>query len=373
MTEHIDALLTLGSNIEPERHMPAAVRALRRSPRIVVQRVSPLYWTPPVGTGDDRPFLNGAARITTTMGIRELRDELRRIEEACGRVRSDDKYAPRTIDIDIAYYGDLVLDEGGITVPDPGVAEHAHLAVPLADIAPEWVDPKNSLTIRDLVLKLPAVEREFHIMTAQPLIPLETGGRYAVELEAVGDEVYSPRYESLVRNMLLEIGEDPDREGLARTPLRVAKAMDFLTSGYTTTLEEVVNEAIFEEAFEEMVVVKDIEFYSMCEHHMLPFFGKAAVGYLPNGKIIGLSKIARIVDLFARRLQVQERLTNQIADALVDVLGPHGVAVVMEGSHFCMMMRGVQKQSSSMVTSAMRGTFNENARSRSEFMEHIKD
>ncbi len=151
------------------------------------------------------------------------------------------------------------------------------------------------------------------------------------------------------------------------------RSLRWLTRGYQMSVREVIGDALFEEDYDNMVVVRDIEFYSMCEHHMLPFFGRAAVGYLPDGKIIGLSKIARIVDLFARRLQVQERLTNQIADALVDVLGPHGVAVVMEGSHFCMMMRGVQKQSSSMVTSAMRGTFNENARSRSEFMEHIKD
>jgi GTP cyclohydrolase I len=173
--------------------------------------------------------------------------------------------------------------------------------------------------------------------------------------------------------MLVQIGEDPEREGLARTPLRVAKAMDFLTSGYTTSIDEVLNGAIFESDADEMVVVKDIEFYSMCEHHMLPFFGKAAVAYLPNKNIIGLSKIARIVDMFARRLQVQERLTNQVADAIEEVLDPHGVAVVMQGSHFCMMMRGVQKQGSSMVTSAMRGGFKSNSSTRSEFMELIKD
>jgi GTP cyclohydrolase I len=135
---------------------------------------------------------------------------------------------------------------------------------------------------------------------------------------------------------LEEIGEDPDREGLLRTPLRVAKAMDYLTSGYTTSLEDVVNNAVFDaEGAEEMVLVRDVEFYSMCEHHMLPFFGKATVAYLPKGKIIGLSKIARIVDVYARRLQVQERLTNQVADALDEILDPHGVAVIMEGQHLC--------------------------------------
>ncbi|MFV1970026.1 MAG: GTP cyclohydrolase I FolE [Acidimicrobiia bacterium] len=183
------------------------------------------------------------------------------------------------------------------------------------------------------------------------------------------EDVYAPRLEAIVRDQLLEIGEDPDREGLQRTPLRVAKAMDFLTSGYSQSVEDVVNDAIFDaEGASEMVVVRDVEYYSMCEHHMLPFFGTATVAYLPKGKIIGLSKIARIVDVFARRLQVQERLTNQVADAMTEVLDPHGVGVVMEGKHLCMMMRGVQKQESNMVTSAMRGTFRSDARTRSEFL-----
>ena len=182
--------------------------------------------------------------------------------------------------------------------------------------------------------------------------------RYATDLEVrTAEEVYDPEFEALVEQMLVRLGENPDRDGLKRTPLRVAKAMDFLTSGYRASLPEVVNDALFEESSDEMVIVKDIEFYSLCEHHMLPFFGKAHVAYLPNEHVIGLSKVARIVDVFARRLQVQERLTNQIADALSDILDPHGVAVVMEGSHFCMMMRGVQKQNSSTITSAIRGTF----------------
>lgn len=197
-------------------------------------------------------------------------------------------------------------------------------------------------------------------------------GRYAVSLDAETDEVYDADFEGLVRQMLVRVGESPEREGLQRTPLRVAKAMDFLTSGYDSTVEEVVRNAVFEEACEEMVLIRDIEFYSLCEHHMLPFFGRAHVAYLPKGKIIGLSKVARIVDLFARRLQVQERLTNQVADALMEILQPYGVAIIMEASHFCMMMRGVQKQNSMTVTSAMRGTFKTNPTSRAELMNLIK-
>jgi len=196
---------------------------------------------------------------------------------------------------------------------------------------------------------------------------------YAASFEAESEEeVYDAHKETLVRSMLEAIGEDPDREGLRRTPLRVAKALDFLTSGYEQSAEEIIKKAVFEEDVKEMVIVRDIEFYSMCEHHMLPFFGHAHVGYLPNGKVVGLSKVARVVDVFARRLQVQERLTNQVADAMMEHLGAHGVAVVMEASHTCMMMRGVQKQRSTTVSSAMRGAFENDPRTRAEFMSFIR-
>jgi GTP cyclohydrolase I len=160
-----------------------------------------------------------------------------------------------------------------------------------------------------------------------------------------------------VKTILEEIGEDPNREGLIKTPERVAKAYEFLTKGYYQNVDEVINGAIFEEKYDEMVIVKDIDFYSMCEHHMLPFYGKIHVAYIPNGKIVGLSKIPRLVDMFARRLQVQERLTQQIADVLEEKLQPKGVAVVAEGYHMCMMMRGVQKQNSITTTSAVHGAF----------------
>lgn len=171
-----------------------------------------------------------------------------------------------------------------------------------------------------------------------------------------------------VRQVLLEICENPDREGLRLTPDRVERSIRFLTRGYQQSVEEVVGGAIFKENHSNMVVVRDIEFYSLCEHHMLPFFGKAHVAYIPNGTIIGLSKIARVVDIFARRLQVQERMTDQIAKALEDVLHPRGVAVLTTASHLCMMMRGVEKQNSSTVASALRGAFLEDHRTRDEFL-----
>lgn len=171
-----------------------------------------------------------------------------------------------------------------------------------------------------------------------------------------------------VKKMMSNLGEDTSREGLVKTPQRVAKSLDFLTSGYDVKLEDIINGAVFEEAGDEMVVVQGVELYSLCEHHMLPFFGQASVAYIPNGKIIGLSKVARITDMFARRLQVQERLTQQIAHAMQDVLDPLGVAVIVEAKHFCMMMRGVQKQNSFATTSCMLGAFKEDAKTRAEFM-----
>lgn len=175
----------------------------------------------------------------------------------------------------------------------------------------------------------------------------------------------------LVEEMLRELGEDPEREGLVRTPVRTEKAMRFLTSGYHMDLKEIVNGALFTVKCDEMVIVEDIEFFSMCEHHLLPFYGKMHVAYLPKDKVIGLSKIPRIVDMYARRLQVQEQLTQQVADALVEVLDPHGVGVVCQARHFCMMMRGVEKQHSGAITSAMRGAMKNRKETRDEFLSLI--
>ena len=178
--------------------------------------------------------------------------------------------------------------------------------------------------------------------------------------------------ERLIRDFLKELGEDPSREGLERTPARVANAYKYLTSGYEQDVGEVLNDALFTEEYDEMVVVKDIDFYSLCEHHLLPFFGKCHIAYMPSKKIVGLSKMPRLVEMFSRRLQVQERLTTQIAQTIDEVLQPRGVAVVMEALHMCMLMRGVEKQNSKAVTSAMLGAFRDRPETRAEFMELIK-
>jgi GTP cyclohydrolase I len=177
------------------------------------------------------------------------------------------------------------------------------------------------------------------------------------------------RGEHYITRLLEELGEDPQREGLERTPYRVWESLNFLTGGYNQAIDDVIGDAIFEERYDEMVLVRDIEFYSLCEHHLLPFYGRAHIAYVPNGRIVGLSKLPRIVDVYSRRLQVQERLTTQVAEALEAVLQPQGVAVVIEASHLCMVMRGVQKQSSQTMTSAMRGIFKTDARTRGEFLE----
>ena len=183
--------------------------------------------------------------------------------------------------------------------------------------------------------------------------------------------MYNKKLADSIKTVLKEIGEDPDREGLLKTPERVAKSMDYLTNGYDVNPSEILKKAMFKEQYNQMVLVKDIEMYSMCEHHMLPFFGKAHVAYIPNGHIVGLSKIPRVVDVFSRRLQVQERLTDQIKDCIQETLNPKGVAIVIEAQHLCMQMRGVQKQHSSTTSSAFSGLFLRDEKTRAEFMNLI--
>ena len=184
--------------------------------------------------------------------------------------------------------------------------------------------------------------------------------------------MYNTNVQDLIRRMLFELGEDPNREGLVRTPVRMEKALRFLTSGYSADVDAILNNALFSVDYSEMVIVKDIDFYSLCEHHLLPFFGKCHIAYIPRHHVIGLSKIPRLVDVFARRLQIQERLTNEIAQTILEKVDPLGVAVVCEGTHLCMSMRGVEKQNSFAVTSAMLGAFRDQARTRMEFLELIR-
>ena len=179
------------------------------------------------------------------------------------------------------------------------------------------------------------------------------------------------RIEEITKQLLIEIGEDSDREGLLKTPLRVSKSWKYLTSGYSMTIDEVVNGAIFNEENQDMIIVKDINYYSLCEHHLLPFMGKVHIGYIPDGKVLGLSKIPRIVDIYSRRLQLQERLTHQIANSITDFLNPKGVAIVIEGEHLCMRMRGVEKQNAIMQTSSMTGIFRKEEKTRKEFLNLI--
>ena len=196
--------------------------------------------------------------------------------------------------------------------------------------------------------------------------------RHIINTMKPEQETPTSELEDLFTKILENLGEDPNRQGLVRTPLRAAKAMEFLTSGYHQDIDEILNRAIFDEDYDEMVIVKEIEFYSLCEHHILPFWGKCHVGYLPRNQIIGLSKIPRIVDMFSRRLQVQERLTREIAEALETALDPRGVAVVMEGQHLCMMARGVEKQAPKMITNVMRGAFREDSSTRAEFLRCVQ-
>jgi GTP cyclohydrolase I len=189
-------------------------------------------------------------------------------------------------------------------------------------------------------------------------------------LDSVSLETVSTQ--ELYREMLRRVGEDPDRDGLVRTPERMEKSMAFLTKGYAMDVNAVLHDALFDVDYDEMVIVKDIEFFSQCEHHLLPFFGKAHIAYVPNGKVIGLSKIPRLVDVFSRRLQVQERLTKQVSEAIQEAINPQGVAVILEAQHLCMMMRGVEKQHSSTVTSAMLGVFKTQLQTRNEFLSLVR-
>jgi 2-amino-4-hydroxy-6-hydroxymethyldihydropteridine diphosphokinase len=273
-SQFIDVVISAGSNIEKQRNLAEAIRLMRRHRRIDVKAVSRIFESASVGGPKDAPsFFNAAVLAWTDLNPEELRAELRRIEVVLGRQRSDDKNAPRTIDLDISYFCDVVHDYGDFQVPAPDARTAAHVAVPIADVAPDWIDPETGSSAYELAANLDAAREKVRpVMAIQLSTPYMPQG--PVDFDDV-DDVYAPHLEALVRQQLEELGEDPAREGLMRTPLRVAKALDYLTSGYSTSLEEVVNNAIFDaEGAEEMVLVRGVEFYSMCEHHMLPFYGQ---------------------------------------------------------------------------------------------------
>jgi GTP cyclohydrolase I len=350
-----EVLIGIGSNIGPSENIPAALALLGRDLRIT--GVSTFYRTTPTERPEQPAFVNGVCRGETRLAARELKfGVLREVERRLGRVRSADRHAARPIDLDLLVYGDEVIEEADLTVPDPEIRRRAFVARPLLELSPELVLPDTGESLRAVAASLPCGE-------------LEPDHGLTRRMKARWHRMDDQRVEELVRQLLVEIGEDPEREGLKKTPHRVAAAWRFLTSGYRLDPKDAVSDAVFTSHANNMVIARDIEIYSLCEHHMLPFFGRCHIGYIPSTKVIGVSKLARIVDCYARRLQIQERLTAQVARELMSAIDAVGVGVVMECRHLCMMMRGVEKQNSVMTTSSVLGTFHSDEATRMEFLQ----
>lgn len=402
-----DAYIFLGSNIERETNFPEAVQRLRALGEIVA--ISPVYDTTPLGGDLDAPrFYNGAVWITTDLSPHALRNALRQIEQEMGRVRTADKYAARTIDFDIALYGELMMHDGDLQIPDPALFERPFMAHALAHLNPDYVIPPDGPTLGELAWRLCARPGDMVEVTelslqlqqwvstspkeqlrmsehkgpntrgydddewGNPMPELETARTLPEMRVATDKEGSREAIADAVRTILLHVGEDPERDGLLKTPDRVAKAYDELLAGYHVDPVTMINDAFFDTEYTDMVVVKNIEFFSLCEHHMLPFFGKAHVAYIPDGKVLGLSKIPRIVEMYARRLQLQEKMTQEIADFIQDLLHPRGVAVIVTGQHMCSMMRGVKKPDAKMVTQVMYGAF-QDSEIRKQLNERLRD
>lgn len=401
-----DAFVFVGSNIDRDKNYPEAVRCVADLGTIIA--ASPVYDTVPVGSAPDAPhFYNGALWVHTRLKARDLRNALRQIETRLGRVRSRDLNAPRTIDLDLVLYNDDVIQERDLDVPDPLIFKRAFMARALADISPDYIIPPDGPTLAELAARLKPARGEMQPAYSmseiiQQLVqetakerpamsePANPGSTHFTHSDAewatgplfdqshalpemrVAEEKELTHREiaEAVRTILLNVGEDPTRQGLKKTPERVARAYDELLAGYNVDPVALVNGACFDADYHEMVVVKDIEFFSLCEHHMLPFFGKVHVAYIPDGKVLGLSKIPRIVEMYARRLQLQERMTQEIANFLNDLVHPRGVAVIVSGQHMCSMMRGVRKVNARMVTQAMLGDF-ESKDVREQLNEHL--
>jgi len=382
-----DAYIFIGSNIEREKNFPEAIKRLHALGKIVA--VSPVYDTPAVGGNSDTPrYYNGAVWLKTELAPHALRNALHQIEAEMGRARTSDKNAPRPIDLDLVLYGEAMFDDGELKIPDPKIFERGFMALALSHVNPDYVIPPDGPTLAELACRLKDTAgqvREVADATQQVRQLMKTSLEEQAFMPDASEHTFrTPRaswnpavsqieedtapespdkaaahreIEDAVRRILISIGEDPNREGLLRTPKRVARAYDELLAGYEVDPAAMINGAIFDAEYDDMVIVKDIEFYSLCEHHILPFFGKVHVAYIPNGKVLGLSKIPRIVEMYARRLQIQEKMTQEIADFLNDLLHPRGVAVIVTGQHMCSMMRGVNQSESKMVTQVMFGEF----------------
>jgi GTP cyclohydrolase I len=324
-----------------------------------------------------------------------------------GRVRTADRYAPRPIDLDVVLYGEAIIKDDEIQIPDPHIFDRPFMARALADVNPDYVIPPDGPTPAELVFRLrvapgemaPVEElsnqiREWVEKNLEE--PVEMSENKASRSHVITEESWEHELghedrdavftglelppakaaahaaiADAVRTILLNVGEDPLREGLLKTPDRVARAYDELLAGYRMDPEAVINDAFFDTEYHDMVVVKDIEYYSLCEHHLLPFFGKAHVAYIPEGQVLGLSKIPRIVEMYARRLQLQEKMTHQIADFIEDLLHPRGVAVIVTGQHMCSTMRGVNQSDAKMVTQVLSGQF-QNRETREQLNERLE-
>ncbi len=386
-----DAYIFVGSNIERDKNYFDAVKRLRALGKLVA--ASPVYDTLAVGDDSLPRFYNGAVWLKTDLTPHALRNALRDIEHVMGRVRTTNKNAPRPIDLDVVLYGEAMIDDGELQIPDPNIFERPFMARALAHVNPDYVIPPDGPTLAELACRIrgkasempqvPQLSEQVQTLVQKfsqerTLMPEHTSrvthgyaeeewGKPMPELDAArplaegrvatDTDTAHAAIADAVRTILLNVGEDPTREGLLKTPERVARAYDELLSGYQIDPVALINDAFFDTEYHDMVVVKDIEFFSLCEHHMLPFFGKAHVAYIPEGQVLGLSKIPRIVEMYARRLQLQEKMTHEIADFIQELLNPRGVAVIVTGQHMCSMMRGVNKPDAKMVTQVMYGEF----------------
>jgi GTP cyclohydrolase I len=359
------AFIGVGANLEPERHLRQAVEQLGQRVKIVA--LSRLYRSRPLARPEQPDFLNGVMEIETDHSPTRLKRELREIERALGRQRGEDQHSARSIDLDLLLYDDWLLTSAQLTLPHPEIARRSFVAVPLAELAPDLPLPGTGRPLRE-------VAQATEPWPLTPSVRLTEEWRRAWRHPGASPSftaVNCEAVERIIRELLVEIGEDPNREGLVRTPARVAAALEYLTSGYRTDPKQLINQAIFSQDTNNLIIARDIEIYSLCEQHLLPFFGRCHIGYTSHNRVFGLSKLARLADMHARRLQRQERMTEQIAQVVFESIGALGVGVVIEARHLCLMMRGVEKEHSVVVTSSMLGSFRESAATRAEFLSLI--